>query len=309
MNLALARASAKYYRTSMPILRLVSLLHPSLFRDYGRAYSVLCPFHGDTDPSFRVDPDKNRLICYGACGKSWDPVGYVQHSLGLNFIKAVKFLDQLSDPAEDSLTRMYSLSNSSRYGYNLLEKLEGTTFDLAKDYLISRGLSDGVISPNQVLGTRESVFFLQNTKLGLPNTLIERRLRLQPKYLIHTSLLWETPFGYLDVRDYSHLFLCEAPIDALSLRTCVSVNAVSIRLASLDYYLRDLRFSAWFSRFKVIFLMFDGDEAGRSASAKFITRFKNSSIVSLPDTKDVNDLLMEGILHRIIKFHLETNYA
>lgn len=50
-----------------------------------------CPFHSDTNPSFKVSPERQRFRCFG-CGTSGDVLEYVMKQRGVDFKEAVEIL-------------------------------------------------------------------------------------------------------------------------------------------------------------------------------------------------------------------------
>ncbi|HOI75831.1 MAG TPA: CHC2 zinc finger domain-containing protein [Syntrophales bacterium] len=56
-----------------------------------RKFWACCPFHEDRVPSFVVDPDRQRYLCYG-CGEKGDVISFVQRLHGLSFRDAIAFL-------------------------------------------------------------------------------------------------------------------------------------------------------------------------------------------------------------------------
>ena len=51
-----------------------------------------CPFHTENSSSFSVSQNKQFYHCFG-CGAHGDVVGFIQEYLGLNFVDAVKVID------------------------------------------------------------------------------------------------------------------------------------------------------------------------------------------------------------------------
>lgn len=64
-------------------------------RRYGRYWQGICPFHKDTDPSFTVYEDSLSWYCFG-CQKYGDVISFIQLFEGLDFISAVKKLEELT---------------------------------------------------------------------------------------------------------------------------------------------------------------------------------------------------------------------
>jgi len=59
----------------------------------GPHYWGLCPFHGEKTPSFTVNRDKQRAVCYG-CGWSGDIIAYVMKRDNLTFKEALAILGE-----------------------------------------------------------------------------------------------------------------------------------------------------------------------------------------------------------------------
>lgn len=51
---------------------------------------TLCCFHDERTPSMGIK--NNRVHCFGACGKSWDTIAFIEDSKGIGFIEAVRYL-------------------------------------------------------------------------------------------------------------------------------------------------------------------------------------------------------------------------
>lgn len=67
-------------------------------RKAGREMVGLCPFHAENTPSFRVNDPKGAFYCFG-CGASGDILDFVMAAEGLDFMSAVRWLDDNSDRA------------------------------------------------------------------------------------------------------------------------------------------------------------------------------------------------------------------
>lgn len=66
----------------------------------GRLFTACCPFHNEKHASFKVDPEKQIAVCYGACGKAWDVIGFAMAYHRETFPEA---LQRLADYAHITL--------------------------------------------------------------------------------------------------------------------------------------------------------------------------------------------------------------
>ncbi len=69
------------------ISTIVSFYHPITKR--GANYESICPFHGDSHPSLKINDSKGIYKCF-ACGAAGDSIKFVQDKLNLDFIEAIK---------------------------------------------------------------------------------------------------------------------------------------------------------------------------------------------------------------------------
>jgi len=61
-------------------------------RPAGKRFVSLCPFHNEKTPSFMVYPETNSFHCFG-CGEHGDQINLVMKLHGIDFISAVKLLN------------------------------------------------------------------------------------------------------------------------------------------------------------------------------------------------------------------------
>ena len=57
----------------------------------GRDYWGLCPFHGDKDPSFKVDRERGTWYCFG-CSEGGSVFNFVMRAEGVSFPESVRYL-------------------------------------------------------------------------------------------------------------------------------------------------------------------------------------------------------------------------
>lgn len=76
---------------SSPISQIVGYYHP--ISKKGANYEGICPFHGDSHPSLKINDDKGIYKCF-ACGAAGDAIGFVQDKLNVDFVSALKDIAQ-----------------------------------------------------------------------------------------------------------------------------------------------------------------------------------------------------------------------
>lgn len=77
------------FRVKVPILTLIRQ-HVKLTKA-GDTWKGRCPFHEDTNPSFRVHPGKGIFHCFG-CGVGGDIFGWLMRYHRLTFPEAVAWV-------------------------------------------------------------------------------------------------------------------------------------------------------------------------------------------------------------------------
>lgn len=112
----------------------------------GKDYRGLCPFHGDTDPSFYVSPQKGIFHCFG-CAVGGSVFNFIMRMENLSFVDSVQLLAKRYG-VPFSLERGTGKSRDEREGLvralevaqgHFREKLESNRD--ASQYLIDRGVS------------------------------------------------------------------------------------------------------------------------------------------------------------------------
>jgi DNA primase len=125
----------------------------SQLRRTGRGQVGLCPFHSERTPSFSVNDETGRYMCFG-CGAKGDVFTFVQQTEQLDFVGSV---ERLASKAGIELRYTSGAGNGERKHRKelqaLMEKavdwyhtrlLEAPDARVARDYLRSRGLAGEV---------------------------------------------------------------------------------------------------------------------------------------------------------------------
>ncbi|WJY28492.1 MULTISPECIES: DNA primase [Sporosarcina] len=118
----------------------------------GKNWFGLCPFHGESTPSFSVSEDKQLFHCFG-CGASGNAITFIMDIDGLPFTEAVVQLAQRLDIPIDASVEMGNRSEKNTvhkqmyeahefaanfYNHLLLNTVEG---EKAYEYLLERGFT------------------------------------------------------------------------------------------------------------------------------------------------------------------------
>jgi DNA primase len=152
----------------------------------GRNYFGLCPFHGESTPSFSVSPDKQIFHCFG-CGAGGNAYTFLMDIDGISFQEAVVKLaektgQELSvdiNPAETIVSRdeekMIEAHEllSKFYHHLLVNTKEGQE---ALEYLLERGFTRESIDKFQIGWSLPSWEFTVNflTKRGFAPDIMEK---------------------------------------------------------------------------------------------------------------------------------------
>ena len=78
---------AKEIIKSTDISTVINFYHPITRK--GGNYEGICPFHGDTQPSLKVNDNKGIYKCF-ACGAAGDAIKFVQDKLNVDFVESIK---------------------------------------------------------------------------------------------------------------------------------------------------------------------------------------------------------------------------
>lgn len=127
----------------------------------GRNFFGLCPFHGESTPSFSVAPDKQIYHCFG-CGTGGNAFSFLMEIEGYNFIEAVQVLGQKSGielpeiqdresggskASENDVEYKAHDFLAKLYNHCMVKTPEGK---VALDYLNDRGFTDEMIEEFQL---------------------------------------------------------------------------------------------------------------------------------------------------------------
>ncbi|MDL4841514.1 DNA primase [Aquibacillus rhizosphaerae] len=126
----------------------------------GRNFFGLCPFHGESTPSFSVTQDKQIFHCFG-CGKGGNVVTFIMEIEGFNFYQAIEFLanksgHSLPDHIPNQDKHQSKENQDVLKAYEWLTKLYHHLLRHTKEgkegyhYLKERGFTDDIIDTFQL---------------------------------------------------------------------------------------------------------------------------------------------------------------
>lgn len=115
----------------------------------GTSFKARCPFHNEKSPSFFVSPTRQNFYCFG-CGAKGDIFSFVEEMEGLDFRGALKILAERAGVEIEnyvegvSKTEKDTILNVLEEATKFFEK-ELTNNDLARQYIVSRGINEETI--------------------------------------------------------------------------------------------------------------------------------------------------------------------
>ena len=154
----------------------------------GRNYFGLCPFHGESTPSFSVSPDKQIFHCFG-CGAGGNVFTFLMDIEGYSFLEAAKDLaDRGNIPLQITTNDSYNDDSQPKptkkmidahellckfYHHLLVNTKEGET---ALQYLLDRGFTREAIDKFSIGYALNSWDFVTTflTKRGFDETLLDK---------------------------------------------------------------------------------------------------------------------------------------
>jgi len=118
----------------------------------GSRYMGVCPFHGDSDPSLSVNPDKGFWYCFG-CQTGGDAITFIRKQENLDFVEAIKFIAGLYnipvpetevDPKSQRRKILIDINDKAAEFYVkiLKSKKYGASF---REYLTERGFKKDTV--------------------------------------------------------------------------------------------------------------------------------------------------------------------
>lgn len=201
----------------------------------------------------------------------------------------------------------------SRDARNLLEQatLEyASQINVAAEYLVGRGINEQCARTHR-LGYVDKPMIGHEDMQGrlaipyiTPTGVVDIRFRslssdVTPKYLSRTGAEQHIYNVTAFQTDSDFIAICEGEMDTIITNTMCSVPAVGVPGAQSwkNWYARA------FQDYKKVFVLTDGDNAGKELGKKIMQAIDVAVVVSMPDGLDVNDVFLsegsDGVRKRI----------
>lgn len=187
--MASSRLSEEQLNTIRNAVDIVDVVNEYVqLKKQGRNYFGLCPFHGESTPSFSVSPDKQIFHCFG-CGAGGNVFTFLMDIEGYSFLEAAKDLadrgniplqittsDSHNDDSQPKPTKKMIDAHEllcKFYHHLLVNTKEGET---ALQYLLERGFTREAIDKFSIGYALNSWDFVTTflTKRGFDETLLDK---------------------------------------------------------------------------------------------------------------------------------------
>ncbi len=264
------------------------------FNVSGRDYLVKClnPEHDDSNPSMRVDKTTGIFHCF-ACGYKGDLFKYFGILSNHTFIRVAKLKEKLAKLKidRDGLTippvAIPYVRSFRGISQQTLERFEA--FYLPGESKELKGFEDRIIFPIKDITGKIIAFQGRHTMSAG-----------QPKYLFYPGGVQIFPFPAKLERGTKSIVLVEGIFDMLNCHDKGLTNAVcTFGTNSLEKETKNKLFPYKLQGVEKVFIMFDGDEAGRIAAKKIKPLVEQleleCEIITLEDDQDPGELSAEYI--------------
>ena len=287
--------------------------------------NILCPFHADTTPSMRVHRDGT--WCF-SCVRGWDVIALVEHYRNVGFVDAVCWILREAGVPTTSWSRREDTRAAFRPIADTLELVFRQSLEWGKKaerYLDGRGISEELIAgkvgflpprwePDNQKAALEAGLLNANGNCLFKGRLIipiirhgrivnlyGRLIAPNDKRPTHVYCATTEPrqpdtlWGLDEVRRGREVYLCEAIIDALTLKTHGLTAIAAFGTQGLnEARLKELSVA----KPKQVVVAFDTDENGsgqkasRTATRQLFSAGIESTILQLPGG-DCNEFFRE----------------
>lgn len=282
-----------------------------------------CPFHKDgqeNHPSFGIfrNRDGDRTVgsyhCF-TCHVSGDLVHLVSYCLELDIEDATQWLlDKYGNTFIEkplNLPKIELDNNKEKTSIDYMDESVLNEYNYLHPYMFKRKLTKEVISKYKIgydKNTDSITFPMWDEKNHL--IAVNKRCVKFKKYDLQASRFKAVYLlNFALAEKVTHVYVCESQINALTLAT-YGLTAIALCGTGSSKQYEILKNCG----IKNFTLCFDGDDAGRIGTYKFIKNVCNDSylvdIVDVPNGKDINDLTQYEFnnLDRLTKWEWYTKY-
>lgn len=300
----------------------------------GKNYFGVCPFHEDTNPSMSVSPQKQIYKCF-SCGAGGDLITFVKEFEHLTYPQTIEKLAKLSNLEYKSSTvatkKLTVFDEAVKfYHYSLTHGAQQT----AKQYLESRSINDELIKSFDLgYASLENGSLLEylNTKFTREEIIASRLFDENlDREFFHDRLIFpirnhqgqvvafsgrtlanhsskymnssmsdlfnksEVLYNYHQIdKKKEYVFITEGFFDVIRLCSIDVANAVATMGTALTAQHVDS-----LKHFKKVYLVFDGDEAGKKASLNAFMMLKDVVkevyYIPLSNNEDIDTYILEN---------------
>lgn len=260
-----------------------------VFKVSGRDYVIKClnPEHDDSNPSLRVDKVSGLAHCF-SCGWKHNLFKFYNVDPPLTSIKLLKLKEKLTNLKRVNDLQMLEGARPVRNVFRGISIETLTKFEAFYTDSI-QSMVDRIVFPIRNISGRITFFIGRYVNSDAP-----------PKYLMYPEHSYIGCFPEKIDREFTSIVLVEGLFDFLNLYDKGIKNAVCMfGTQALKYNI-----SAKLQLYKVqgvhkIFLMLDGDTAGRTAATELQSLIEAEDfvveIINLPDDEDPGSLSQENV--------------
>lgn len=251
-----------------------------------------CPKHDDSSPSFFFNLDTEAYHCFAGCIK-----GRGIHQL----IAAVTGVSQQGEIIQELLpSRVLKDFERNKKIIPSIPNLPLAINNKGQDYLVGRGFYPKTISDWEIrYWNEEDAVVIPIEDKGYALRFLDKNRKPKYKYITGTRIS-ETLFGLNKLpKTLTNIILVEGSLDCIYMHQLGFTNTVALLHA--DISLKQLKILGGITDY--VYIMLDGDKAGRDASEKIKVLLNHrfiKKICYLPDGKDPDNLKKEEI-EKILK--------
>lgn len=262
-----------------------------IFRVNGVEICAKCPMHHDTNPSFFFNLENQRFHCFAGCLK-----GKGLHQL----VYQVTGVSQKGNLAKEVI--LHKFINNRNGDKKIIPTIPFLPLALDNEggnYLLSRGFGSEIVKEWQIrYWDEEAAIVIPIEDKGFVLRYLSKTAEKKYKYISGTRIT-ETLFGLGKLpKTLTSIVLVEGSLDVIHLHQMGFAN--SLGLLHADISIEQIKKLGGVTDY--VYLMLDGDDAGKEAAKKIRKYLVNRFIVkicNLPDGKDPADLIKNEIIHSL----------